>query len=230
MMTAQVKRRKRRRYRRNHIGGKVAFVLICVILVFIAFNFFRDVNVSFAKNRMITGVGTPVHSALTDKEMKEAFPLLLQTDSRWADVPYGDDTIEFSGCAPTCMSMVIVALTRDADATPDKLAEYAMNNGYYEQGCGTSWTFMTEGGSSYGIYGQELSLSQTQIFDELEQGHPIICSVRPGDFTTTGHFIVLVGTEDGKIQVNDPNSKKNSKKLWDYDELEPQIKNLWMFN
>ena len=38
----------------------------------------------------------------------------------------------------------------------------------------------------------------------LENGEPVICSMRPGDFTTKGHFIVLVGMEDGKIRVQCP--------------------------
>ena len=53
--------------------------------------------------------------------------------------------------------------------------------------------------------------------------------MRRGDFTTTGHFIVLVGMKDGKICVYDYDSKKRSKKLWDYETLESQINNLWSF-
>lgn len=45
--------------------------------------------------------------------------------------------------------------------------------------------------------------------------------MRPGDFTTIGHFILLTGVEDGKIKVNDPNSKIRSSKLWDYDVIAP---------
>lgn len=52
---------------------------------------------------------------------------------------------------------------------------------------------------------------------------------RPGDFTSTGHFIVLVGIEDGKIRVNDPNSRARSQVLWEYDRLESQINNLWSY-
>ena len=51
----------------------------------------------------------------------------------------------------------------------------------------------------------------------------------PGDFTTTGHFIVMTGlTDNNKIMINDPNSKKNSKKLWEYDDIYEQIRNLWV--
>ena len=67
------------------------------------------------------------------------------------------------------------------------------------------------------------------IYNELENGHPIICSMRPGDFTSVGHFIVLTGMEDGKIRVNDPNSLTRSRQLWDYSTLSDQISNLWVF-
>ena len=64
---------------------------------------------------------------------------------------------------------------------------------------------------------------------ELENGHPIICAMRPGDFTTAGHFIVLADVQEGKIRVNDPNSRTRSRELWPYETLERQIKNLWTF-
>ena len=88
---------------------------------------------------------------------------------------------------------------------------------------------MTEGAAAFGVFGQEIGLSRETVFSELESGHPIICSVRPGDFTSTGHFIVLAGAENGKIRVNDPNSRVRSEMLWEYDRLEPQINNLWAY-
>ena len=64
--------------------------------------------------------------------------------------------------------------------------------------------------------------------DALEAGKPIICAMREGDFTTTGHYIVLRGVKDGEFQVNDPNSVVNSEKLWSYEQIEGQIRNLWV--
>ena len=49
-----------------------------------------------------------------------------------------------------------------------------------------------------------------------------------GDFTTSGHYIVLVGMEEGLLRVNDPNSYANSEKLWPYEQLESQFRNLWV--
>ena len=156
-------------------------------------------------------------------------PHLLQWDERWGYQIYGDNMIAVNGCGPTVISMVAAGLTGDRTVTPYKVAKFAEENGYYEGEAGTSWSLMTEGARQFGIYGEEMGLDENMIFSALENGNPIICSMRPGDFTTTGHFIVLVGTEDGKIRVNDPHSVKRSEKLWDYETLYPQINNLWVY-
>ena len=156
-------------------------------------------------------------------------PLLLQWDERWGYQNYGDSMLAVNGCGPTALSMVIVGLTENKQATPYQVAQYAEKNGYYVEGVGSSWNMMTDVGSYFGIQGSEIPLGKDSIQTELELGHPIICAMRPGDFTTTGHFIVLIGMKDGKICVHDPNSKKRSEKLWDYETLEGQINNLWSF-
>ena len=65
------------------------------------------------------------NGGLTHAEKKEDIPLLLQWDKRWGYAPYGNNNIAISGCAPTCLSMVIVGLTKDTAATPDVVASYA---------------------------------------------------------------------------------------------------------
>ena len=66
-----------------------------------------------------------------------------------------------------------------------------------------------------------------KIDTALEEGKPVILALGPGDFTTTGHYIVLAGIEEEGYRVNDPNSRENSKKLWTYEQLEKQIRNIW---
>ena len=156
-------------------------------------------------------------------------PLLLQWDKRWGYARYGGSSIAISGCGPTALSMVIVSLTKDKSMTPYKVAKFAEDNGYYSDATGTAWALMSEGARKLGVESRELPLSKTVIFNALENGHPIICSMRPGDFTKSGHYIVLVGIKDGKIKVNDPNSKERSDKLWDYEKIEGQIKNMWEY-
>ena len=157
------------------------------------------------------------------------YPLLLQYDQRWGYAFYGDDVIAVNGCGPTCLSMVIAGLTGKNTITPYTIASYATQQGYYAPDSGTSWSLMSDGASHFGIIGEELTLSQSAMENSLSSGQPIICSMRPGDFTTTGHFIVITGLKDGKFIIKDPNSKERSIQLWDYQTLEHQISNLWAF-
>ena len=75
----------------------------------------------------------------------------------------------------------------------------------------------------------EIPLDEKRIAENLKVGNPVVAVMGPGDFTTDGHFIVFVDYEDGKIRVNDPNSKVNSEKLWEFDSISSQIKQLWVF-
>lgn len=158
---------------------------------------------------------------------KGKFPLLLQYDAGWGYGMYGDEVIAVNGCGPTSLAMVIAGLTGRNDITPYDVATYAYQNGHYAGG--TSWSLFTQGVNNYGITGSELSLSKEAMLHELEQGHPIICSMGAGAFTTTGHIIVISGAEDGRFIVNDPNSRERSDRLWSYEEISSQIKNLWSF-
>lgn len=170
-----------------------------------------------------------VTGGFTLMEQQREHPLILQWDKRWGYAPYGDSNIALAGCAPTCLSMVILELTGNAEATPDMVAKYAMEGGYYISGTGTDWSLMTEGCRRFGVQGEQLSLDKERVTACLTEGKPVIVSLRPGDFTTAGHFIVLTDVRDGQIVVRDPNSRARSEKLWDYETLASQIKNLWVF-
>ena len=154
-------------------------------------------------------------------------PLFLQWDQQWGYLPYGSGIAAITGCGPMCLSMAGFYLTGNADFSPDKMLSFATDNGYYAAGYGSSWTLISEGAGKLGLKATELPLVKSRIFNNLEAGNPVICVMGPGDFTTTGHFIIMVGCKDGMIQVNDPNSISNSEKLWRYEDIEGQIRNLW---
>lgn len=159
---------------------------------------------------------------------KGDYPLLLQYDKRWGYAYYGEYNLAISGCGPTTIAMVVAGLTGRNDVTPYTVAKYAMENNYYSES-GTKWALMKEGIKHFGIKSRELNNSKKLIFKELEKGHPIICSMKLGIFTTTGHFIAIVGIKDNKFIVHDPNSKKKSKGLWSYEEIKDEIRNMWVF-
>ncbi|MDO5520640.1 MAG: C39 family peptidase [bacterium] len=166
---------------------------------------------------------------LSSYKQSKGVPLLMQWDESWGYAEYAGDMIGLSGCGPTCLSMVLLYVKGDVNMNPKTVADFATEEGYSIPGKGTDWALFTQGGRKLGLDVTELPLDENRIVRNLKVGNPIICAMGPGDFTTTGHFIVLSGYEDGKIKVNDPNSYKNSEKLWDYEEISGQIKNLWAY-
>ena len=123
--------------------------------------------------------------------------------------------------------MAAIYLTGDSAYSPDRMIRFASENNYYVSGSGSSWTLISEGGQKLGFQVTELPLDENRIRQALNSGLPVICVVGPGDFTTSGHFLVVTGYENGKFRVNDPNSLANSQKLWAYEDIKGQIRNLW---
>ncbi len=166
------------------------------------------------------------------KEMSERdIPLFMQWDKRWGYKDYGGNYVGVAGCGPTCIAMVACGLEQDAAINPYVVSQYAAQQGFYTYGQGTSWDIMTTGAKHFGLDVSAGSVSVDFIMNNLTSSTPLICSMAPGDFTKTGHFIVLTGiTDDGQIIVNDPNSPKNSKKHWDVDILVSQMKSVWKYS
>lgn len=197
----------------------------------------EDLLTALANNPELTGfvkgyltAGQTATGGITSEETAQDFPLFMQWDARWGYVPYGGLNIGVSGCGPTCLSMAIFALTKDETATPDALAAYGMENGYYTKGVGTSWSFMTDAPTAYGVCAMELGLDEEIMKYYLDRGCPIICAMRPGDFTISGHFIMLYGYDQDGFMINDPNSRERSGRRWDFETLRYQIKNLWVYS
>ncbi len=158
---------------------------------------------------------------MSEYKDSETVPLFMQWDGRWGYIEYSGEPAGLTGCGPVCLSMAAYYLTKSPDMSPDKIIEFACDNGYElkgKQGKGSSWTLISEGGRKLGFDVTELPLDKNRIIKNLEAGNPIICSMGPGDFTSSGHFIVLTGYSDGELSVNDPNSYKNSERKWTYDE------------
>ena len=165
---------------------------------------------------------------LTEEELEQEFPLFLQWDERWGYLSYGDDSnIAISGCGPTTLSMAVVALTGDKTATPAAIAEFAMSEGYYLYGTGTKWSLMTNGAKAYGLTSKQINISQSEIKRHLDEGDVIVCSVKRGDFTTGGHFILIYGYDEDGLYINDPFCVYRSNQKWNYSEIRSQIKAVW---
>ena len=155
-------------------------------------------------------------------------PLMMQWDTRWGYMTYGSDFVASTGCGPLCLAMAGWYLTGDEQFSPDKMVAFATENGYYSKGSGSKWTLISDGGPALGLKVTELPLVEKKITNYLKAGEIIIAVMGPGDFTTTGHYIVLTGMKDGQLRINDPNSHANSQKTWPYETFAAQVRNLWL--
>lgn len=178
----------------------------------------------------------PINSTLTpeiDLSAEAAggtVPLLLQWDERWGYRSYGSGLIGYTGCGPTCLSMVALYLTGDANCDPGTVAQYAQQQGYYVEGSGTAWELMATGCTYFGLKSEEIGLDENGMAAALSDGKVLICSMGPGDFTDGGHYIVLTGHSDTGFSICDPNSPKRSAQTWTFDRLKNQIRNVWAFH
>lgn len=174
----------------------------------------------------------PFHKAgainLSGYDRTKGVPLFIQWDPQWGYLKYGGDFVAVTGCGPVCLAMAGYYVTGDTAFTPDKMVAYAQENGYYSKGNGSKWTLISQGGPALGLEVTELPLVEKKIAAYLQAGDPIIAAMGPGDFTSTGHYIVLTGYENGMLTVNDPNSYVNSEKTWPYETFADQVRNLWV--
>lgn len=173
--------------------------------------------------------GENITGGLTNIEKAQEFPLFLQWDPRWGYQSYGSDNIGLAGCGPTCMSMALFYLTRDEMLTPDRIAAYSMENSYYVDGTGTAWALMEDMPKLYDIKITKPKVTDRAMKSVLADGGILICAMGEGDFTVSGHFIVIYGYDEKGFKVNDPNCVARSSRRWSFDELESQIKNVWAY-
>ena len=138
-----------------------------------------------------------------------------QLDQRYANQPFATDNIGGYGCGPTSMAIVVSSLT-DEIVDPIAMAKWAYENGGWCKGQGSYHSLIPNAAKAWGLNVEGCKASEPQrILDALSQGKLVVAIMGKGHFTTTGHFIVLRGVQDGKILVADPASTSRSQKAWD---------------
>ncbi|HJF63787.1 MAG TPA: C39 family peptidase [Gordonibacter urolithinfaciens] len=178
------------------------------------------------------GAGTPDAPQSTPRSAWRAgeVPALYQRDPAWSQALYGGDAFGVTGCGPTCLAMAYVALTGRSDLSPADAGALSERMGCASSD-GTAWDFMTEGAAQLGLTAEELPADKPSVRRALVAGRPVICSMGPGDFTSTGHFIVLAGIDEhGRLEIRDPNSPERTAQTWDFDTVLRQCRNLWAYS
>lgn len=188
-------------------------------------------TITFVSNYLMHVDDTKASGKIEEADLDQNIPLFIQWDERWGYVRYGDNIVAINGCGPTCMSMVYTGLTGETDKSPADVSDFSMENDYYTSESGTSWLLMTSGAEKLGLTAEQVVISDQEIKKQLKVGKPVICSMKPGDFTDTGHFIVLRGISDtDMLSVNDPNSRERSGREWELSQVVEQMKAAWSYS
>ena len=133
-----------------------------------------------------------------------------QGDSRWGKKVYsshGDksQTMSNSGCGPTAAADVIATLV-DPSVTPWTLAQLAMEWGDRTYNSGTAWSFFKHLADHFDFQKFIQTASIDALKACLDAGGYVVCSMGPGYWTKSGHFICAWKYENGVIYANDPAS------------------------
>ena len=165
----------------------------------------------------------------------------LQTDPRWAALPYAaageTATIGASGCGPTAMAMVL-ATWADPGVTPETECAWALAHGYKARGQGTYYSYFVPAAGRYGLtcarlngvslYGDGASGLHDQVLRFLARGDLVIACMGPGTWTRGGHFVLLWDVGDGVAYVNDPASLRPPRTRGDWGTFRRQVKYYWV--
>lgn len=165
----------------------------------------------------------------------------LQTDSRWKNVDYSaageKTTIGASGCGPTAMAMVL-ATWCDKSVTPQSECAWALAHGFKAPHQGTYYGYFESAGRRFGltvqrlnyttIYGNSKSSCHTQAKTALDTGDLVIACMGPGNWTSSGHYVLVYGIIGDVIYINDPASTKKTRTQGSYSLFKQQTKLYWV--
>ena len=163
----------------------------------------------------------------------------LQTDSRWANVPYAaageSATIGGSGCGPTAMAMVL-ATWADPNVTPKTECAWALKNGYKCKGHGTFYAYFPPAAKRFGLvcrqlngaslYGNSNSSYHVQVRQAVQAGDLVIACMGPGNWTRGGHFVLVWDMDEAKdiVYINDPASALSRRTRGSWKLFRSQVK------
>lgn len=165
----------------------------------------------------------------------------LQTDARWGWKDYSTKgektTIRASGCGPTALSMVLATWV-DKSITPETECAWALSHGYKALHSGTYYNYFVPAAKRFGlvcyrlnlnsIYGNANTAYHAQARDALERGDLVIACMGKGNWTSSGHYVLVWDVRGDTVYINDPASTKAHRVRGDYNLFRKQVKYYWV--
>lgn len=156
------------------------------------------------------------------KYAKDGAVIYSQRDPRWANKPFGTNTVSGGGCGPSAMAMIITALTHKS-VTPDQVAATGGASGGE-----ASWTLPDTIAKSGKWPIKVEKISSKQIDNTLTNGGMVwMCGKNVAPlFSRYGHCIGIRGrTNSNKWLIFDSGHTENSNKEWDKSIIYQGLKN-----
>lgn len=161
----------------------------------------------------------------------------LQTDPKWKGLDYSargeKTTIGASGCGPTAMAMVL-ATWADPKVTPATECAWALKNGWKAPYQGTYYAYFPPAAERYGLkcrqlnavnlYGNNGAVYHDRAKDAIDRGDLVIACMGKGNWTSSGHFVLVWKIEGDTIYINDPASTKPARTRGSYSLFKRQVK------
>lgn len=164
-----------------------------------------------------------------------------QNDRKWGGLSYAVDgensTIKSAGCGPTALANVLAAIVSPY-IDPVTCASWARMKGYKVYKSGTSYSYPVAQAKKYGVvvrrlntsnvYGKTSNKVHITAMEELKKGNWLIACMGKGLWTSSGHYIVVYGYENGMVYINDPASTKATRACNKWDLFMSQVKYYWV--
>ena len=138
-----------------------------------------------------------------------------QADSRWAKVLYTStknktQTIKSSGCGPTSAAMIISS--SKGAILPTATAKLSADNGYRTTNNGTAWSYWAFIADLFDFkfftdtndFSKVISYISKDANKDGKADYFAVASCGPGLFTTSGHYIAIMGDTNKTVRVHDP--------------------------
>lgn len=148
------------------------------------------------------------HTPLSESGYQLDVPLMLQSDPRWARLPYGslpEDTMRLGGCALVSLAMVESYLV-ETSVSPVDILDWSGND-YWVGDEGTSWQIFEDFAEAFGHAYTNHQMDFAAAMEAIRQGEVVVASINPGYITPVGHILVIRGYDpvNHLVYINDPN-------------------------
>lgn len=218
------------KFKKRYLISAIAVSLICAFVPYIqsgdklpAFNTGKGTSEETAPP-----VPEPEAKPAQETASNEYFTPIVyysQSDPQWGNYLYGgSDPMASHGCGPTVLAMLVSTLTETA-LTPPLAADFAVGNGYWAYDSGSAHSLIPEGAAAYGLTSSVLNRRTADgLRSALTYNRLVVFLMGPGDFTSSGHFIIAYGVNnDGSIKVADPANPSNMERAFSADLILSQI-------